>query len=567
LKRWKRLSARSFVLGITLSLAIVSGCGDDPVEPGAICDPFVVTKMIITNPLAPAPGDTTMLTIQAEGDGCGNWAAYRWSADAGELLQTQGITVQWVAPTEYGSYNIRCVATLTDAKPDTSRALVMVREFEHLVTGKKASLNPRFLGSDFYFIAEEGIVGPRSSDFRGWAVFNRASGGRVTKITDTGNATDDGAYEFDFASSGESIFGSFIVAYYSGLRQQRMNVWKFPTRFGTPFDVSADPGGIGILRKNQHRYPQTNGVGDRAVWKYQFAGSAADGTEDLFNIVYWDEADGAGNWHTVTTSHDSSTAIIGPDTLTVHRYFSNVLPMFTPDENNILYFVDTTEVFEPCLIPMSGGTPDTLQRRALMVTPTMGIFEQAGVSISEKTVFEWNPTSNFLSFIAGGNIVFFDYASETVAKISDLSKVTEFAWAPDGSQLAAVNEDGVFLVSAGGAVAPDPVFVRERFTDDVIGITWNHDLAEPKLAFRLVRKGKTEIDSWSSIIVVDLTSGLWAYASPTVQWQSSREPSQVSYLWLRLLFTDDDTGIYAPFPVLDDVNYPGKDVILVYSHE
>lgn len=163
--------------------------------------------------------------------------------------------------------------------------------------------------------------------------------------------------------------------------------------------------------------------------------------------------------------------------------------------------------------------------------------------------------------------MFFDYASETVAKISDLSKVAEFTWSPDGSQLAAVNEDGLFIVSAGGAVAPDPVFVRERDTDDIIGVAWNHNIANPQLAFRLVRKGKSEVDSWSSIIVVDLTSGLWAYASPTVQWHSSREPSQISYVWKRLIFSEDDTGIYAPFPVLDDVNYPGKDVILVYSHE
>jgi len=566
LKRWKRLSTSVFVLGITLLLAFVSGCDDNPVEPGTSCDPSVATKMIITNPLAPAPGDTTMLTIQAEGTGCGNWAAYRWTAEGGELLQTQGITVQWVAPMDYGAYQIRCVATLTGAKSDTSRALVMVREFEYLLTGKKASLNPRFMGSDFYFIAEEGAVGPRSNDFRGYAVYSLA-GTRVSKITDTGNATDDGAYEFDFAGSTEAIYGSFIVAYYSGLRLQRMNVWRFPTRFGTPVDASSDAGGTGILRKNQHRYPKTNMIGDKAVWKYQFAGASADGTKDLFNIVFWDEADGAGNWKTITTSHDSATVIIGPDTITQHRYFSNILPMFTPDESNILYFVDTTGVFEPCLIPMSGGEPDTLQRRALMVDQRMGIFEQAGVEISEKTVFEWNPSSNFLSFIATGNIVFFDYESETVVKISDLTKVTEFAWAPDGSQLAAVNEEGVCLVSAGGAVAPDPVFVRERPTDDIIGITWNNDLAEPKLAFRLVRKGKSEIDSWSSIIVVDLTSGLWAYASPTVQWHSSREPEQISYIWKRLVFSADDTGIYAPFPVLDDVNYPGKDVILVYSHE
>ena len=103
--------------------------------------------------------------------------------------------------------------------------------------------------------------------------------------------------------SGEAIYGSFFTAYYSGLRQQRMNVWKFPTLFGAPINASDDSGGLGILRKNQHRYPITNSSGNMAVWKFAFAGAKADGTQDLFNIAFWDEMDGPGNWYTLTTSH------------------------------------------------------------------------------------------------------------------------------------------------------------------------------------------------------------------------------------------------------------------------
>jgi hypothetical protein len=242
--------------------------------------------------------------------------------------------------------------------------------------------------------------------------------------------------------------------------------------------------------------------------------------------------------------------------------------MFTPNEDNILYFVDTTGVMEPCLIPMAGGRPDTLQRRALMVDGNTGIFGQAGVNVSEKTVFQWSPgSSSLLSFISNGEIVFFDYTTESVIPIAGLSKVTEFTWAPDGSQLAAVNDEGLFLVGAGGTLNPDPVFVRERATDDIIGVNWNDDPANPQIAFRLVRKGKSSIDSWSSIVVVDLTSGLWAYNSSTVPWHSSREPADVDYTWMRVMFDEAGTGVYAPFPVLDDVNYPNVDIILVYSHE
>jgi len=573
LKRWKRLSAWYFILGITLAFTVISGCDDEPVEPPSDCDPSLTMNLIITNPLTPAPGDTTLLTIQAEGEGCDNWANYTWTVEdgeageAGELLQTTGITVQWVAPMEFGAYQIECRGSLSGVDPVTSQALVMIRQFDYIDTGKIATVNPRMMIGSLYFIAEEGDVGPRSNSFLGWCVYQMNSSGRITLITDTADPAGGGSFEFDFASSGEAIYGSFFTAYYSGLRQQRMNAWKFPTRFGAATNVSEDSGGSGVLRKNQHRYPQTTALGDKAVWRMENTGERSDGTEDLFNVVFWDEMDGAGNWNTITTSLDSATVIIGPDTITQYRYFNNIRPMFTPSEDNILYFVDTTDVFEPCLIPMVGGQPDTLLRRALMVDETTGIFEQAGVSISENTVFQWNPATPFLSFISLGSIVYFDYATEAVAPVSGLEKVTDFAWASDGSQLAAVNEEGVYLVSVGGAVNPDPIFTRERLTDGIHGIGWNTDLANPQVAFRLVRKGKSNIDSWSALVIVDLTTGLWAYASETFAWHSSREPAQIDYTWMRCLFDEDNTGVYAPFPVLDDVNYPGKDIILIYSHE
>lgn len=568
MKRWKRLSAWVFVLGLTLSLVNLTGCGEDEVPPLDPCTPSLDMNLIITNPLAPAPGDTTLLTIQAEGEGCDNWANYTWTVEAGELLQTTGITVQWVAPSEFGAYHIECRGTLSGVSSSkTSEALVMIRQFDYVETGKIASVKPTFMLGNLYFIAEEGDVGPRSSTFLGWCVYQLGSTGRVTLITDTDDPAGGGSFEFSFAGSGEAIYGSFFTAFYSGLRQQRMNVWKFPTLFGSAVNASDDSGGDGILRKNQHRYPVTNEVGNKAVWKFEFAGERGDGTEDLYNIAFWDEMDGPENWYTLTTSHDSSTAIIGPDTVTIHRYFNNIKPMFTPDENTILYFVDTTDVFEPCLIPMLAGTPDTTGRRALMVDANTGIFEQAGVSINENTVFQWNPTMPFVAFISLGDLFFFDYGSETVAKVDGLTKVTDFAWSPDGSQLAAVNEDGVYLVSSGGAVIPNPVFTRERATDGIHGIIWNDDLANPQLAFRLVRKGKNEIDSWSALVIADLVSGLWAYASETVQWHSSREPVDIDYTWMKCVFDEDGTGVYAPFPVLDDVNYPGKDIILIYSHE
>jgi hypothetical protein len=188
--------------------------------------------------------------------------------------------------------------------------------------------------------------------------------------------------------------------------------------------------------------------------------------------------------------------------------------------------------------------------------------------VDRGTVFQWNPASPFLAFIAGGRIAFFDYATESVNWVDGLEDVTEFAWADDGSQLVAATEEAVYLVSAGGLVDDVPIYVKERSTDEIKGIVWNHDLAEPKIAFRLVRKGKSSVDSWSALIVCDLNSGLWAYGSKTVPWSSQREPgNDIDYTWMRGAFDDAGTGVYMPFPVDDRANYPGKDIILIYSHE
>ena len=566
MKRWTRSTVWAVVLAFPLVFALLPGCNDDNGVAEEPCTPNVQTWSVITNPLAPAPGDTTLLTVQATGEGCGSWPAYNWTATGGQLLQTQGITVRWVAPDDPGLYGITCRASIETSR-DTAATEVMVRDFQYVNTGKIASLKPMMVFGNLTFIAEYGTISPRSTSFLGYGMYRWSGPGSSVKITNTGEP-QSGSYEFAVSGDGSWAWGSFITTYYASLRQQRMNVWRFPTAgFGSSANVSADNGGVGIVRKNQHRYPYSNEYGSQVVWKYHFAGSELDGTTDIFTIAFWDQLDGPGNWYQLTQGYDTILVQVGAEKIPKRRYYQNVRPMFSPDESNILYFVDTTGVFEPCLIPMVGGRPDTLQRHALMTDPQTGVFEAAGVSISEKTVLQWNPVSNLLAFIAQGYLVFFDYESETVALIDGLEKVQEFSWAPDGSQLVAVTaEGGVFIVSAAGAVSGMPVYVRERATDDIIGASFSPSLTEPKIGFRLVRKGKTALDSWSALIVVDLSSGGAAYASPAVPWHSSRE-LDVPYTWKRILWEDDNSGIYAPFAVLDDVNYHNKDYVIFHSFE
>jgi hypothetical protein len=305
------------------------------------------------------------------------------------------------------------------------------------------------------------------------------------------------------------------------------------------------------------------------VWEEHLVGERDDGTEDLFNIGFISgPMTPSPERSTLTESHDSSRVQIGPDIVTLHRYYRNIKPTITPANDYVLYFVsdgasgDTVNVPEPCLIPIVGGEPDTTQRRALMVDQRNGIFAQAGIEISENTIFQWNPTQNILGFIDKKKyLCYFDYTTESAVRITEAGKVDEFIWTSDGSQCAVVTERGISLVSVAGNVTPDILF-KEISSDDFIGLSWSYDMNNPKLAFRMVRKGKTCDDSWTAIVIYSLDTGISYYASPGVSWNSQYEYADIDYRWWRTFFTDDNEGVYASMPVC---GISGKRVIVYHS--
>lgn len=565
MKRWTRSAVRAIALLSMLFLATAPGC-DTKKEDPVICTPSLTTNMVLVNPLAPAPGDTATLTVQTSGEGCGAWPAYHWQVSGGVLLRDTGISVKWQVPADPGVYEVVCRAALS-GNADTAATAVMVRNFEYVNTGRIASIYPQLIFGTLYFVSEFGNVGPRHDDFLGWGIYRLGAPGSSTKLSVTGENAGGG--DFYFGSSGTMVWGSFISGYSTFLRSQRINVWRFEAMLGVPLNVSNDISAPVNLRNNQHTTPWSNATSSMAVWKCQEVGTAQDGTRDLFNIAFWNEALGQGGWYKVTQSHDWKTVRIGNEDVVRHRYYNNIKPMFTPDESHILYFVDTTGVFEPCLIPMAGNAPDTTQRRDMTIDAQTGIFKAAGVgsrtaTITERTIFQWNPAPGMgrLGFIAGGRVTLFDYASESVAVIEDLVRVEQFAWSPDGTKLAAVTDEGIFLASAAGAVSPHPLFVRERGTDEIIGLVFSPDVS--RLGFRLVRKGKAEVDSWSALVIIDLDTGVSTYASPRVAWLNVREPD-VPYNWMRIVWEDNDS-ILAPFTIIDENRFPGKDVVIFRSY-
>ena len=354
-----------------------------------------------------------------------------------------------------------------------------------------------------------------------------------------------GGYEFQFYIDG--ILTASITDGAEYIRQQPTNVIYFPylPSLQKTFWSGNEVAGT-TFRKNQNLYPCANDALDMVVWQRNKVGNTDDGKKDLVNIRF---RFSNGAIQTLTTASDSVFQFGAWS----YTYWRNIKPMFTPGASAIIYFNDSTETFEPCLIPMDGSTPDIANRRALMVDARHGIFYYAslggsrvGVSVSEKTIFQWNPANPAqVAFIDDeGKFCIFDYVAVSVEIMA--TGLEEFVYSEDGT-LAAVAEDGIYVLEPGQTEAKR-VFTKERTTDALVGINWSAGLVDRKLGFRMVRKGASSLESYSVLVIYSLDDDRWYYASPEIKPVMGTEPA-VNYIWMRAIFDPFSGGMYIPVPL------------------
>lgn len=544
MNRWKRIGLWISILGFSLNIFLLAGCSDDSVK-SYTEPPELEALQIICHDLAPAPESVALLTLQVAGYSAeGTWPTYTWEADGGSFPEGNiGISVEWIAPEATGIYTVSVTGSI-EGVADTISKMIMVSNFEEINTGRKFNCAPRYLYNNLYLFGDADELGPRSPDFKGLHCYRNDGDGVSSLISDTEEGVG-GGYGLSIPDDGSYVTGSFMMEYIEIMKQQRLDAWLFPLAIGTRINVTGSEYGGVQLRKDQHVDTNQNQYGTKLVWEARVVGAQPDGSEDLSNIGFWESFSSDVTY--VTESHDSTWGMVGVEEGWIHRYYNNTKPMITPDENDLVYFVDSTGVFEPCLMEID-DVPLISTRKALMVNEGTGIFGQAGINISRSTIFNWNKNLDLLGFISTSKkLCFFDYRNESVQIVPGIEKAEHFAWSPDGTECAVVLEDGIWLVSAAGVVSSEPVYLKERSTDGIYGLNWSHN-TEPKLAFRMVRKGKSSEDSYSAIVLCLLNDGTWinVYVSPSVNWSSAYEPS-IEYTYMRVMF-DEDENIYAPMP-------------------
>ncbi len=484
---------------------------------------------IICNPLAPAPSETATLTAQVSGSG--GSADFEWSVSGGTLLENGAITVRWQVPEEREAYEVRVIARVGSAA-DTMTTYVLVRNFNSIPTGIRFSYYPNVVEGELFFV---GAIYPVSDRrFLGYMGYWWADEANI--ITTNPSPPINGCFEFVFGAEG--VLTSSVTGGSEFLRQQPINIIRFPLIAGTKTFVSNNDLGGSTFGKNQHIHPCPSPGMNMVVWQANIVGESEDGTKDRININF---REGLTAIKRLTTSVDS-VFVLGAWT---YYYYRNIKPLFNPDASMIVYFVDSTETFEPCLIPMEGNQPILEERRALMVDSRHGIFFYAGVQVNETTVFQWNPLSNSqLFFIDGGsNFCMLDIEAETVEILA--GGIEEFSFSEDG-RIAAIADDGVYIAETIGG-EPKRVFERERDSDDIFGVTWSPAGNNQRVVFRMVRKGASVAESFSALVTYSIADDRWYFASRRIPFGS--EPTLPDYRWKRASFEAVGTGFIMPVPV------------------
>jgi hypothetical protein len=543
LNRSRHFKRFTYIVCLFLAAVIVWGCSkDDPVA--VVDDSYVDAFIIIPSPLSPKPGDITVLTVTAEGKGA--WADYSWYVDGGTLQSDSGPAVLWEAPEVTGTYKVRAIVSL-GAIADTVQKTILVRNYDEIDTGVEISAQPYLINGDLLF-AGISMDYLEHEPFLGYNIYRYEDSTISTNLTSDCPQICSGNNFHSYYPAVGQILTSYVTP--SAPRQYAENL--------VLWDIDGVAPAIGLTSEFPSTYVQRASQNKRAtgsddlnmiVWESQKVNhDYDDGTRDTINIYFMNRA--LDSVTVLTGSIDSMVQVDYGETTMVYDYYSNVRPMITPQEGQVLYFVDSTGVFEPCLIDIVGGLPDTTTREAIMIEgEDYGIFEEAGIEIDDATIFEWRPvTQDVLAFIgADGRLCFFYPQSANVQKLEDIGAVSEFAWSPDGEQFAVVTEEGLAVgMTASGAVST--VFAKEEATDDIIGMAWSPDPFDPKIAFRQVRKGKSSMEAYSSIVIYSFNEDDWYYALARVDWQKELE---VGYDFKRLIFEPDNDGIYAPIPTAD----------------
>jgi len=535
-------------------VGLLTGCSED--DPAAPVESELDSLMIISRPISPEPGEATLLSVRIYGSSSGVAPSYLWSVSEGELAVNDDAVVEWNAPQETGDYEVSLEVTLDD-KNLTLEKIISVRNSELVDTGRRYNLHPRVIGGELFFVSPyNGSLSFNDIEYVNSLVFKYIGPGQNEVITDglySIGRRERGGDSWVFTGDGTKVIGSMISDYNENYNQQHKNVAAYNLSGAGGIDITNSLSGIPEKwRFDQYNDPYPNYDASMVVMQYVKAGQELAGTKDLFNIGFWKPGFPATP-EILTKSADSTFIVAGEDTIWLVDYYENALPTLTPDDRNIVYFTNRTGVFEPCVIPIEGGEPDT------SAAVCMEVLRGMDIRISRSTIFEWQPDGNRAAFIAFHNrkntLCFMQYnpPSDISFEVGGVTDIMEFAWSPGGDAGAVITGSGVSIVTPMGEPVTD-VLRKEHPNDQLFGVNWSpgSDLSNPRIGFRMGRPSQSWTESFNAVMLYSENAqgdGVLSYVTRGYNWPDELEPGSVDYRWKRVSFSADGETIYSPMVI------------------
>ncbi|MEE9270991.1 MAG: hypothetical protein V3V49_12105 [Candidatus Krumholzibacteria bacterium] len=474
----KRLLGCVLAAGALALTSLFVGCGDDETG-GGVSGPeatAITVDGIVFNPKSPMPGDTMTATavVMSGSLNVGDFVRFQWSDDIGGFLETNKTSVRWVAPdTISGTVFTLRVRASNSISSATGSEPVMVNRLTTIVESHAGEVHATASGAVYYLSSQFGPTSPSFGDFE---IKLKDATGVVAVNTRFGTE-----YKFN-----RTLTQAVHVETGAGFGQDRLKqifVDDLVTGAATALPVVPI-----ILRRPQFTEPDFSPDGSMIAYQAFLPDGEkppSQGGVDTFEVFVYDIDGGAAS--RITTNRVS-----------FH-------PSFSSDGNHLVFMVDTTAAgsgeWELYSLPVLGGvvSPDTISPLTKLTATTGSLGSGFPPSIGLRA---WNndPADPVLAIIDNKdklNLVRTDGSGSVVVSIAD--KVSDFAWARAGDQLAMTAGDGIYVVSVNASAQRVHTL---PLGDKVSGLSWPAN--DEYLIYNLTRG----VSSWYELIDIMGNTGL-----------------------------------------------------------
>ncbi len=462
-----RLSLIAILISMSVAFFTVSGCGEDgPADVDGQILPINVS-MIILSPKSPAPGDTVQVTAVVTSDTLNfEFPRYSWSASGGTFLESDQLSVRWVAPQTSDIYTIS--VTVENSVSTSSRSVdVFVNSIEEIVSYQAGELHTTISGDSIYFLTSNRT--PSHSGFRGFLINLYQRGGGVTPVT-----TDIDFRGLGYVFSTDRTFSAHTVETRPGgaTIENPINIILDDLQTGVQEQITFDQMTPFDIRHTQYTEivfsPDNNLIG------YQvFRPFPAPGQVDTFDVAFYNRT---------LASEINATGSHG-------KFRKNFYPTFSTDGNWLLFVSNRTGqiLWELYGLPVSGGTVPLDSASTVRITNTGGSI--SANLIPTKPLQTWNPNAIFsvLAIVdANGQLHIVDPDGPSDITVAVPDAPGELVWAPNGESLAIAATRRLYVLDFSLGQVGNVNLVKEAASGDKItDIAWSED--SDYLIYRVTR--------------------------------------------------------------------------------